>query len=74
LEFERRSQQYLEEAQKSLLPEHADRFIAINMATGEYVLGDTSNEAFNKFLDRWPDNMMFLCRVDGGPAIKFHGR
>jgi hypothetical protein len=25
-------------------------------------------------IKRWPNVMMYLCRVDGGPATKFHGR
>jgi hypothetical protein len=44
------------------------------MATGEYVLGKTPHEVFAAFRARWPEYLMFRCRVDGGPATKFHGK
>jgi hypothetical protein len=72
-EFIRRAQEYLREFQKALLPEHAQEFIAINVAKGEYVLGKTPHEAFTAFEERWPNDLMFRCRVDGGPSVKFHG-
>jgi hypothetical protein len=55
------------------MPEHAAEIVAINMVTGEYVLGRTSGEASDAYRARWPDILMFMCRVDGGPATKFHG-
>ena len=73
-EFSRRAQNYLAEIQKTLMPEHASEFIAINMKTGEYALGKTAHEACDLFTSRWPDHYLFLCRVDGGPAYKFHGK
>lgn len=73
-EFSRRAEEFLKKIQKELMPEHASQFIAINMETGEYVLGDTPGEASDAFWDRWPDILMFKCRVDGGPAYKFHGK
>jgi len=72
-EFSRRAQQYLAEIQKSLMPGHAAEFLAINMVTGEYALGKTAHEAVARHRSRWPDHLMYLCRVDGGPAYKFHG-
>lgn len=74
VEFARRSQEYLNEAQKVLMPEQAAKFIAINMVTGEYVLGDRPGKASAAFQARWPDHLFFLCRVDGGPAYKFYGK
>ncbi len=77
-EFDRRSMQYLAKIQKTLMPDHAAEFLAINLAinmvTGEYVLGKTAHEAVARHRSRWPDHLFFLCRVDGGPAYKFHGK
>ncbi len=73
-EFNRRADRFLTQIQKGLLPEHADQILAINMETGEYVLGATAEEASEQFDHRWPDVLMFKCRVDGGPIAKFHGK
>lgn len=71
--FSRRAAEYLRRAQADLLPEHAQEFIAINMETGEYVLGKTPRETFLASNERWPHTLMYSCRVDGGPATKFYG-
>jgi hypothetical protein len=72
-EIGRRADKYLLEIQKELLPDHAAEFVAINLDTGEYVLGQTPHEVFMAFRTRWPNRLMFRCRVDGGPVAKFHG-
>lgn len=64
---------YLHKVRNDLLPAHASDFVAINMETGQYAIGSLPNEAFNRFLEQWPDAPVYLCRVDGGPAAKFHG-
>lgn len=73
-DFEKRAQQLLAELQKTLLPEHASEVIAINVDTGEYLLAPTSGEAWQEFRKRWPGTLGYVCRVDGGPVVKFHGR
>jgi hypothetical protein len=73
-DFNRRADAFLKKIQEKLMPEHADELIAINMETGEYVLSKAREEVISAFLARWPDTLMFLCRVDGGPSTKFHGR
>jgi hypothetical protein len=40
-EFNKRSDELLKEFQKTLLPEHADEVIAIDVEGGSYVLGKT---------------------------------
>ncbi len=72
-EGRRRAKQILEELQKTLMPDHADEIIAINVQTGEYTLGRTMNEAIFAFRKRWPDLVSYVIRVDGGPVVKFHG-
>jgi hypothetical protein len=72
-EFERRAKQILKEIQGTLLPEHASEIVAINVETGEYTLGRTDIEAFTAFRKRWPNELAYFIRADGGPVIKFHG-
>jgi hypothetical protein len=62
--------EYLAGAQKTLLPDHAKEIIVFNAGTGDYVLGATFGEAMDRFRKRWPDEGFFVCRVDGGPAIR----
>jgi hypothetical protein len=72
--FERRAAAILAELQKVLLPEHASEVIAINVDTGEYLLAATGGDAWREFRKRWPGKLGFVCRVDGGAVVKFHGR
>jgi hypothetical protein len=73
-EFDRRADQILKELQKTLLPEHASDILAINVETGEYVMAPTANEVYEEFERRWPQQLSFVVRVDGGPVTKFHGK
>ena len=73
-EFDRRADAILQEIQKNLLPEHASDFVAINVETGEYVVGPAKEEVRKVFRQRWPGTLPFLARVDGQPTIKFYGR
>jgi hypothetical protein len=72
-EFQQRARQILQELQKTLMPDHAPEIIAINVETGEYVLGRAMHEAITAFRARWPDQISYLVRVDGGPVTRFHG-
>ncbi len=72
-EAQRLAQEILPRLQQALLPEHSDEFIAIHLETEEYTLGETSLEATQRFQKKWPDFVPFVCRVDGGPVVKFHG-
>ena len=73
-EFDRRAERILQELQKTLLPDHASEVVAINVEAGEYVLAPTRDEAWERFHERWPDELAFVVRVDGGPVVKFHGK
>jgi hypothetical protein len=42
--------------------------------TGEYVLGERLGETSRAFQQRFPGQVAYVLRVDGGPAIKFHDR
>jgi hypothetical protein len=65
----------LKKLQWQLMPKHANEHVAINLETGEYVLGRTPGEAFRAFEARWPNKPMYKRRVDGGPSVKLrsHG-
>lgn len=73
-EHTRRGEQILQQIQKTLLPEHASEIVAINVETGEYVLAHSGHEASVAFHKRWPDQISYMIRVDGGPVYKFHGK
>lgn len=60
----------LRRIQPELTPEQQLQMIAINVLTGEYVLGDTVTEALDKFEAKWPDAPFYFCRADGEPADK----
>jgi hypothetical protein len=72
-EFRRRAAALSAELQKALMPEHASEVIAVNVDTGEYLLAPSGSEAWRKFRKRWPGKLGHVCRVDGGPVVKFHG-
>jgi len=72
-DFERRAKEVLKEMQNKLLPEHASEIVAINVETGEYTLAATLHDALVAFRRRWPGQLAYAIRVDGGPTIKFHG-
>jgi hypothetical protein len=73
-EFERRAKETLQRIQRDLLPKHASDVVAINVETGEYELGSGPLEAQTAFSRRWPGQICFLVRGDGGPVNKFHGK
>jgi hypothetical protein len=73
-EFSRRAKEYLKKIQDELMPDQADKFVAINMQTGEYVLSESAHDCMAAYRVRWPNVLAYRCRVDGGPATTFHGR
>ncbi len=72
--FERRAEEYLQRIQADLMPDQANEIVAINMETGEYVVGKDKREVTRTFRSRWPNTLMFRSRVDGGPVTRFHGK
>ena len=73
-EFRRRGDELLRELQESLLPEHANDIVAIDVDSGGYVLAQTRDEATRKFREKFPGQLFYRSRVDGGPVIKYHDR
>ncbi|MEK7857298.1 MAG: hypothetical protein AAB288_14500 [Acidobacteriota bacterium] len=75
LEFRRRGKQWLKTIQQELKCDNADKDIAINIDTGEYVLEDeTGEDVFFVFRKKWPDAHPYICRVNGRPSIRFYGK
>lgn len=73
-DFGDRGEAILSELRKTLLPEAANKFIALDVETGHYVLGDRSAEAVREFRERYPGTFAYIARVDGRPVVKFHNR
>lgn len=71
---EQRIDALLKNVQDELMPQHAAEIVVINTDNGEYAVGPTFHEACEKFLARWPKGPMYICRVDGGPALHLRGR
>jgi hypothetical protein len=66
--YERLIDSHLERIQAEVPPEKSQMVVAINVATGEYVLGKDSGEAAKAYLRRWPNGGFYMCRVDGTPS------
>jgi hypothetical protein len=73
-DFGRKAEAILAHIQRELLPIQAEKIVAINVSTKEYTLGDSSKEAMKAFKARWPDEIAYVMRADGGPVNKFHGK
>lgn len=73
-EHAERGEAILKELQQTLLPEYAHKIIAINVETGEYVLGDRAGETEREFKKKFPDQIAYVGRIDGRPVTKFYDR
>ena len=68
--IERAKQIYAEQLRAVLEPEHLNRFVAIEPASGEYFLGDTFDEAVKAARAKYPSRLSHTIRI-GHPAA-FH--
>lgn len=69
-DFDRLVDRHLLKIQEDLMPEKAEMVVAINLDTGEYVLGSDTAQARAGYLERWPEGGYYICRVDGSPAMQ----
>jgi hypothetical protein len=67
-DFDKKAEAILARIQPELLPRHAAEIVAINVTTGEFILAETAREASRKFHERWPDEISYQVRADGGPV------
>jgi hypothetical protein len=69
-DFDRKAEAILARIQPELLPDRAEEIVAINVTTGEYVVAKAKKDAQRAFRERWPGEIAFLVRADGGPVAK----
>jgi len=50
------------------------KFVAIEVNSGDYFIGDTSIEADKKARGKYPDKVFYLGRIGYRAAVSFKGR
>jgi len=50
------------------------KFVAIEVDSGDYFIGDTSIEADKKAKKKYPDKVFYLGRIGYRAAVSFKGR
>lgn len=69
-----KGQRILDAIPEELKEEQFGRFIAIEMESGEYFIGDTAIEATREAQVKHPDKIFFLGRIGYPTAYTFKGR
>ncbi len=59
---------YARDLQDKLEAEHRDRYVAINVDSGQYALGDSVRGTLAVAHERWPGNTFYLIWI-GHPAV-----
>ena len=59
---------YARDLQDKLEVEHRDRYVAINVDTGQYALGDSVRGALAEAHERWPGGVFYVIWI-GHPAV-----
>jgi len=54
---------YDKQLREKLEPDHAGRFVAIEPQSGQYFLGDTTDEALSKAEQAHPNKLFHLIRI-----------
>jgi predicted class III extradiol MEMO1 family dioxygenase len=67
-------QLYETKLRKLLEPEHKGEYVAIEPDSGDYYLGHTMSEAYDKAIEEHPDKHFFLARVGYKAAVSFKHR
>ena len=65
---------YEERVKSQVEPQHLGKFLALDVDTGHYALGDDSQTALHSARTQWPDAPLFLIRVGFPTAVKLGGR
>lgn len=73
-EISQKGQKVLDVLAQPLATQHFGRFIAIEVDSGEYFLGDTVIEATRKAQAQYPGKIFFLGRIGYRTAYTFKGR
>ena len=59
---------------KELEKDYFGKFVAIEVDSGDYFIGDTSIEANTKAREKYPSKVFYLGRIGYRTAFSFHGR
>lgn len=73
-EISSKGRMILEALPQEVKEEHFSRFIAIDVDSGDYFIGDTAIEATGKAQARYPGKIFFLGRIGYRTAYTFKGR
>lgn len=73
-EISKKGQRVLEAISEELAKQHFGRFIAIEVDSGEYFIGDTVIDATRKAQAKHPGKIFFLGRIGYRTAYTFKGR
>ena len=57
-----------------LEPELNNKFVSIEVDSGDYFIGDDAIEATNKARGKYPESVFFLVRIGHPAAFKMKGR
>lgn len=74
IQFNNLKLRILEAISQELEEEHFGRFIATEVDSGEYFIGDTAIEATREAQSKHPGKIFFLDRVGYETAYTFKGR
>lgn len=71
----RQGKKLYEERLRNLLePDHQGEYVAIEPESGDYYLGHTMSEAYEKAAAAYPDKKFYLARVGSRAAVSFKHR
>ena len=68
-ELARRGAQKYEELKQTLEPAHDGHYVAIEVESGKYFLGDTAEKAIEAAKYAFPDKLFFITRIGGAARI-----
>ena len=64
---------YQEKIKSAVEPKHRGRFVAINVATGEYEIDDRMLPALQRAQAKWRDKQLYVKRVGYEAAVRIGG-
>lgn len=73
-EIAQKGQKVFESLTQELEKQHFGQFIAIEVDSGEYFIGDTGIKATRKAQTRFPGKIFFLGKIGYRTAYSFKGR
>lgn len=68
-----RGNEIFKKISKELEEDYRGKFVAIEVDSGDYFIGDTSIEASKKAKEEYPDKVFFLGKIGYRAAFSFKG-